>query len=141
MQDDTTINKYSFGLESQNQLKFNEPFSGGLIKQDNSMLKSGQSSQTAMSFMDIHQYENHNQFQFKDKFSFATQVQPIKAPIDDRIFIHMDGKPHQVDTIVDQKKTPGGQSLFCLAMCCHCCKSRNYWFSKKKIMEYGCAQL
>ena len=53
-------------------------------------------------------------------------------------FNHQD---HLVDSIVNFKKTFGGNSLFKLTMYCECCKNRTYWFSRKEIIQNGCGEL
>lgn len=59
--------------------------------------------------------------------------QRVPFEIDDRLVIKIEDKDHLVDTIVQFKKTLGGVPQFKLAMCCNCCRSREYWYSIHKI--------
>ena len=61
--------------------------------------------------------------------------------LSDKLTIKIDGEDHVVDSIVQFKRTHTGCPQFRLAMCCQCCNSRLYWFSKYKLNEYGCKAL
>ena len=47
--------------------------------------------------------------------------------------IMFDGGVHLVDSIIKFKRTKQGVPYFKLAMCCQCCKSKSFWFSKTVI--------
>ena len=53
----------------------------------------------------------------------------------------MDGAIHLVDSIVQFKRTKQGMQYFKLAMCCQCCKSKSFWFSKTSIENEACDSL
>ena len=53
----------------------------------------------------------------------------------------IDASDHLVDSIVQFKRTPQGVPQFRLAMCCLCCKGRQFWFTKPKLEECGCSNL
>ena len=60
---------------------------------------------------------------------------------DDRLIIQFDGKMHLVDSIVQIKRTKAGVPYFKLAMCCQCCNSKSFWFSKNTVLSDACTSL